>query len=392
MTKQMWRVVILLAALAALSCGGGESIKVGAVLPLSGDEDVYGVSVRRGMLLAHEEIRKSRGINLELVIEDSKSDPDVAATRLAELHAQGVVAAIAGTTNREAARVVTDAHIWNGSLIVPAATELPEDTAGYVYRMFPTAAREATALASYATQGLKLTRVVAVTHERQSREYADAFKAQFTGHEGATFEYVWYELADTLEQTAMDAMEKSPQAVLLPPYLEDISTFAGAFRKAGYKGYIFVTSLAAHPRISLGGDPRNLLYAGPNFSTENEDPAFQLFRANYITQFEEEPDVYAAHGYDALMAIANALPSGEAVTRDSVLKGMRFLEGFDGITGAIQFDEKCHAQKFPRVYGIVEDDGEIKLVDHRKWVEDKRAELNRRLEELQRQQRAREGG
>jgi len=75
-------VIMVVAALAvfyALRMQKEGSIKIGAILSLSGPAGFYGKEVRDGMLLAAQEINSRGGINgreIELIIEDSKTNPE----------------------------------------------------------------------------------------------------------------------------------------------------------------------------------------------------------------------------------------------------------------------------------------------------------------------------
>ena len=72
-------VVAVLAAIFIFKFRKEESIKIGAILSLSGPAGFYGKEVRDGMLLAAQEINSRGGINgreIELIIEDSKTNPE----------------------------------------------------------------------------------------------------------------------------------------------------------------------------------------------------------------------------------------------------------------------------------------------------------------------------
>lgn len=72
--------IIVLAGLAAFSMFRGEkkeTIKVGVILPLTGEGERLGVEARDGFFLAVDKIKSRNGINgkkIELIIEDSRTD------------------------------------------------------------------------------------------------------------------------------------------------------------------------------------------------------------------------------------------------------------------------------------------------------------------------------
>src|SRR5215218_2360419 len=59
----------------------GKTIKMGAILALSGPESAHGTSMRRGLELAKKDIAAAGGPNLDIQYEDQKSgDPQAAVT------------------------------------------------------------------------------------------------------------------------------------------------------------------------------------------------------------------------------------------------------------------------------------------------------------------------
>src|SRR3990167_1877096 len=72
------------------SCGKKEEdvIKIGAILPLTGDVAIYGNNTKEGIDLAVEEINKHGGINgknIRILYEDSKAEPRTGVTVLQNL-------------------------------------------------------------------------------------------------------------------------------------------------------------------------------------------------------------------------------------------------------------------------------------------------------------------
>ena len=77
----------------------GQTVKVGAVLELSGFLELFGQQARIGLDLAAAEINAGGGIGgrkLELIYEDNKTDPKTAADRTRKLVQQDGVIAVAG--------------------------------------------------------------------------------------------------------------------------------------------------------------------------------------------------------------------------------------------------------------------------------------------------------
>src|SRR6185503_10204487 len=100
------RVLALLFALLALSplpAWAQQSLKVGAVVPLTGRYGAGGAQVRAGYEIAVEQINAAGGVTvggkkmpLELVLLDDESDATKTVARLESLAAQGVTAYLGG--------------------------------------------------------------------------------------------------------------------------------------------------------------------------------------------------------------------------------------------------------------------------------------------------------
>ncbi len=70
-------------------------LTVGALLPLHGDSDNYGISAQIALKTAEADINKlftilGRTIRVQVVVEDTQTDPDVALEALKKLQAQGI--------------------------------------------------------------------------------------------------------------------------------------------------------------------------------------------------------------------------------------------------------------------------------------------------------------
>jgi branched-chain amino acid transport system substrate-binding protein len=123
------------------------------------------------------------------------------------------------------------------------------------------------------------------------------------------------------------------------------------------------------------------------FDIDSEDPKIRSFIDAYRAKYDLEPDLYAAHGYDSVMVLAEALRIGGR-TSSELWKGIRSIRDFSGATGTVQFDERGDVQKFPRVYVV----NEGILVDYEAEVERRRRELLERLRDLEKEQRQTRAG
>jgi branched-chain amino acid transport system substrate-binding protein len=191
-------------------------------------------------------------------------------------------------------------------------------------------------------------------------------------------------------------MTLSPDAVYLADYADGLVTLLSGLESRGYDGKILTTSSIASAEVfsEAGGAAEGVLFTQSNYDVDAEDERVQQFVQAYREKYGSAPDLYAAHGYDAMRIYARALQEGGR-RPSQFWQGMRGISGFPGVTGAIQFDEQGDVQKFPRVYIIQEGqfvDYDKVLEERRRALDERRRALERRMRELERQRRALDEG
>jgi branched-chain amino acid transport system substrate-binding protein len=381
---------LLFAALAG--CEEDEVIQFGAVLPLTGQYQIYGQSIKKGIEVAMDEIqaREDFPYQISVTILDSEGDPQKAKELLDQEFDDGVFAVVGGATTAEALAMVSEADEESRVLISPSASS-PELTgiSKNFYRVFPSDSREGTTMGNFAARKLQIENVVIITKEDPfAKGIQEVFKTEFERNGGQVMEVIEYPQGAADFSGFIDrVMTVAPQAVYVAAYAEDTAKMIQELRQREFQGNILTTAAFALPEVieQIGGDAEGVFLTRAVFELESEDPQIKKFVQDFRDKFGLSPDLYAAHGYDSLMVLMAALLEGEPFASD-FWKGVRGLRDYAGVTGTIQFDEKGDAQKFPRVY-VVEGGN---LVDYEKEVERRRRELLDKLRELE--ERQRQGG
>jgi len=371
-----------LVALALVACMGGP-VKVGAVLPLTGPYALYGVPIKKGIDLAYEEIQKSDDrVQLELEVRDSGSNPDRSAELLEELYKGGAVAAIGGVTTEAALKMVpvaerADKVLLSPSASSPALTGISRD----FFRIYPSDFREGNKMGNFAADTLGIDRMVILASESAyASGISDVFQTQYRRYGGEVVDVIEYPAEGADIAALVDrALEARPVGIYIADYAPNVSKIIKELRSRDFEGKILTTSAYASSEViaEAGADAEGVLL--PQTAVPADDPTRNAFLKAYKEKYGEEPNVWAAHGYDSMKVLAEAIAEGGHLPSD-VWKGMRGIHGFLGATGVIQFDEKGDVGKFPRTYVI--ENGQ--LVDYEKAVDDKRQEILRRIEELNR--------
>lgn len=366
-------------------CGSQEATQIGAVLPLTGEYQVYGQSIQKGIQLAFDELTpEGETSRWRLTVADSESNADKSKQSVQQLFETGATAVIGGVVTDEALQSVPVAERFDRVLLSPSASS-PALTgiSKQFYRVFISDSREGTIMAQFAVKDLEIADIVILATETT---YATGIREVFQ----TNFERLGGEVVELIEvpKTASDfsglvgrVITLDPSAVYLACYGEDIATMITSLRQRGFGGHILTTSAFASPAMieRVGSAAENVLLTQTDYDPESEAPHIQAFVEAFRQRHGLTPDLYAAHGYDALKVLVAAIDKAGGEPTE-VWSGLRALREFPGVTGALQFNERGDVQKFPRIYRI----SESRLVDHKKDLRQRQEELKRRMEELQR--------
>jgi branched-chain amino acid transport system substrate-binding protein len=396
-----------------LACGGGgKTVQLGAVLPLSGNAQVYGQAIQRGIDLAMKEAQEltdlPRGASVTMTIADSASDPQQAAQKLREAFSSGALAVIGGVTSPEALAMVQVADEADRVLLSPSASsqELTGISRNF-YRIFPSAEAEAVALSNHTVNTLEVkTLAILADATAFGQGLAKNFQENYERAGGTVAETLTFE-PDTTDLSALaqqvvalqrqaaraEGGQQAGFAVFVAAAGDDLANALRTLRQEGYEARILASSaLASIDVLKAAGEAAEFVYfAQTPFDPEGTDEPMASFAAAYQEEYGTTPTFYAAHGYDAVMVLLQALREADSTDAIDFRTGMRSIANLPGVTGSIQFRENGDVQRFMRVHLVSEgkprdfedymSGRRQELIDAQKELEQRRRELERRLQQ-----------
>jgi len=363
-------LLLLLALVPTLQgCGNDGPPRIAVLLPLSGDAAAFGEPVQRGVALALAELQEAHALGLypydvQVEVLDTAGDPRHAAELLRDFYDRGGAAAIGGVTDAEAEALVQVADEAERVLVSPTASRPDLPTSRHVYRVALTADREATKMASFTVLELGLRKVaLIVADEPTAKAAADAFQEELERNRGELLGRLVYPSDGELpESVAEQAVATDAQAIYVADFSARDEAMIRALDRQGFHGVVLTTSALTAPELLASSQEAadGALVTQTLFDLESDNPKVELFTNAYRKRWGGEPDLYAAHGYDAFQILTRALATEEARAAQ-IWKGIRGLDEYRGVTGYLQFDEQGKAGKFPRVYVV--DGGELDPVE-----------------------------
>ncbi len=344
--------VVLACATASLAFAGcaqssGNTIKIGGLAPLTGDVSVYGTAVSKGANLAIEEVNAAGGIlgkQIEFIEQDEEGDPVKAVNAYNKLSSQKVVAIIGDVTSKPTISVAQKAAKDNMPMISASATAAEVTTYGSnMFRACYLDPYQGEIMATYATQnlGAKNAAVLYDTSDDYSKGCAEAFKAKVEAAGATVVAYEGFGKGDTDFKAQLTKINQStPDVLFIPSYYNTVALIATQAKEVG----VTATLLGSDGWDGVIGalDAGNVgvvegAYFGNHYSTQDPSEVIQKFLTDYKKKYNEDPNAFAALGYDSAKILIAAIQKAGNTDKAAIIKAMSETD-YEGVTGHITYN------------------------------------------------------
>lgn len=357
------------AALTLAACSPS-SVEVAVILPITGEHAAYGASIEKGIQLAYEQIKadkQSKSPISDFKVRDTQSDIKRSLIWLDKELGGGAIAVIGGVTTAEAKAMIPIAEKEGAVLLSPSASS-PELTgiSKTFFRVWPSDQSEATKIAQSAFGELQAkTVVLAAGQEPYAQGAKNVFKSAYEALGGQVLDTLEYPAGShDLSGVAVRVAELKPDAVFVADYADGVAELVRELRHHQFAGRILTTSaFASTPAIEkIGQGAVGVIFSQTAFDPNGTRPEVRDFVSAFKAKFGENPDIYAAHGYDALQVVARAA-RGREISPAGLIAGLRSdaVTSYAGVSGPIEFDDQGDVKKSPRLYTV---GGDLKIVPY----------------------------
>jgi len=362
-------VVLALASflvLGTLGCGtAATEVQIGAILSMEGRAAPYGQSIWQGMQVAMDEINAAGGIDvggsgtmlpLSIAMRDDQSDPQIAlrhARELIELMVPVVIAADSSEIALAIAPLFQEAEVIFMS--PSASTPKLSEEGDYIYRNYPSDALEAVNMATHIYNRAGVNEVAILGSQSEyGLGIKNAFISRFRMLGGTVTAQETFptEVQDVSAQIeGLSGIDFG--GIFIAGYSSEAATVARAARDAGIDVPLFGTgAILPDQLVELGGDAvEDLVFPSPLFDPASEIDESRRFVAAYDERFGSSYDVYAAHGWDAVKIIAEAIQEN-GLRAEEIRFYLNAMNPFEGAAGSTSFDDKGDVRKFHRMFVI----------------------------------------
>ena len=357
---------------------------IGCILPLSGENRVYGIRSLHGMELAiHAFEPNYEGMPIKLAIKDSKSSPHEAEAAVEELVDEERVMAIIGpllsVTSEAAAKRAQELEV---PIITLTQREDVAEIGDFVFQNFLTNSQQIKALTSFAIGELGLNRFailyprdlygIKLTHlfiDEVLRRGGEIMGVQSYDNEQMDFGGEIKRMVGLREGEIQKGQKRDFEPIIefdglfIPDYSNRVGLIAP---QLAYYNVIGITLLGTSAwnspeLVSEGGKYVDGSIFVDGFFKDSPNPRVKKFSKEFRNTFDLDSTTLEAQAYDAVDLCVQVLTDQEIYSHRQMRDGLMGVMRFDGISGLTSFDLDGKPNKIPFILTVRK--GEIQQIE-----------------------------
>ncbi len=350
--NRSWFIVSIFICIIFSGCSNNyekESIKIGALLALSGEHASFGITEQRGMEIALEEINESGGINgkdLKIVYGDSRLEIERARVEYRRLVSKEKVPAILGVTGSGVALALAETAEKDQVVLlsdIDTSPALTKEGGNFFFRVIPSDDYSSKVLSEWTIErGFKKAALVYNSQNDWSMGSKGAIEDAYPKSGGKLLTSIGVVDDTTDFKPVLTTMKKdSPDAYFVCLMGRQAGLFVRQALDKGINGPFFGTDPFSQAEFVTNAKDAlvNSFFVLP---TEEESPALESFQSKFRVKYNQESDSIATNAYDTVKLLAYILrkldKDGVAITGDILRSELQKVE-YLGLIGTIAFDE-----------------------------------------------------
>jgi branched-chain amino acid transport system substrate-binding protein len=342
------------------------AVRIGAASPLTGPQAHIGIDIRNGVQLAIEDANAAgveiggKKVKFEMVAEDDEANPTKATTvaqKLVDSKVVGVVGHFNSGASIPASKIYSDAGIPQ---ISPSSTNPKYTQQGFktTYRVVAHDDQQGPTLGRFAIDTLKVKSVAVIDDSTAyGQGLADAFER--TIKEGGV-------KVVTREHTTDKDTDFKAILTKIKGLKPDLIMFGGIDPQAGpmvkqmselgiKAKFIGGDGMQSLNFIKLAGPSAEGVYASNPGLPKEKMPGGVEFLKKYKAKFNQDVELFAPMGYDAVMVFIDAMKRAGS-TDPKVFLPELAKTNYQGVIGPVAFDDKGDLKNGPITVYIVKGD------------------------------------
>jgi len=327
-----------------------KEVRIGFLGPLEGSALLpLGKQMLNGATMAIEEANKKggfKGLPFKLMIHNDVGLWGAAANEVVKMDEEKVWAFL-GSINDIVSHVALRATLKMEIMMVNSGDPDPtftETNIPWMIRVISDDRQSGYALASKIFQKDKLKRLAIIrTNSRYGRVGVKEFKevAIRLGHP-VRIEERFDDGGTDFNMQLNNIKRIKPDAILIWGNAKESALILKQIRGLGMKQPVYASDrVVSNEFLKIAGNDAEGIVTTCQYNPQANNPKLKKFQTNYFKRFGMQPDVFAAHAYDAMNLIIEAIKKvglNRVLIRD-VLTDLKTFQGYQGVTGKIILDE-----------------------------------------------------
>jgi branched-chain amino acid transport system substrate-binding protein len=323
-----------------------KDIKIGAILPLTGDGAKYGGAAKKGIELALGELNNKggiKGIKIKIIYEDSQGVPKDGVSALQKLITTSKVPAIIGDLFSSVTLAIAPIAEENKIVVLSPTSSAPKITyAGdYIFRNCASDIFEGSVMGEYAFDKLGFKKVgILYINNDYGLGIKEVFENIFRSKGGVITAEDTFEQSSTDFRTQLSKIKSSePEAIYMIGYKEQ-SLILKQAKEIGINSQFLSTVMFEDPEIIkiAGSAAEGVIYSARAYDSESKEGVTYDFVKKYRQTYNEIPDIFAALSYDAMSILALAMERG-GLKSDEIKTTLYSIKHYPGVVGETSFNE-----------------------------------------------------
>jgi branched-chain amino acid transport system substrate-binding protein len=314
-----------------------DMVRIGILIPLTGDFAKYAVAIKNGIDLAYSESDiKDR---IRLIYEDERGEAKTAVSIVNKLlSSDNVDVLIGGASSSIAASIIPITSNNKKVLISPYATAealFKEDN--YFYSLLPSDSYEGLFMSEYvASQKIDSIGILYVNND-----YGVGLVSSFTkGLQKENINILFSEGYSEGEANFRTQISKMKQlgvkVIYMPGYYAETSRILKQVKELGGDFKILGSSNFYDPKFLEQSEADGVVFCYPSFDNATED-VYKSFVNNYSSQYKQEPDAFAIQGYNSFKLVEKIILENDSKDKIDFDAAMKKIKDFQGVNGVINF-------------------------------------------------------
>lgn len=341
------------------------TVKIGSASPLTGPQAHIGIDIRNGVQLAIDDLNAKgveiggKKVKFELVAEDDEANP-TKATTVAQKLVDAKVAAVVGHFNSGASIPASKVYADGGiPQISPSSTNPDYTLKGFktTFRVVAHDGQQGPTLARFAVNTLKMKNIAVIDDSTAyGQGLADNFEASAKTLSAKIIAREHTTDKDTDFKAILTGIKgKKPDLIMFGGIDPQAAPMIRQMKELGIKAkFIGGDGMQTPNFIKLAGDASDGAMASIPGLPKDQMPGGKAFLEKYKAKFNQEVELFAPMGYDAVFVFVEAMKRASSADPAKFLPEIRKTD-YQGVIGPIAFDDKGDLKNGPITIYVVKD-------------------------------------